>query len=990
MDKKKMRKKIAALMMGVACFAAVFALAGCAPTSNEDDGGGQNVTDVNEYTVTFNANGGTLTGNSTVKVEQGEKVTGAPTAAKEGYTFSGWYTEAEGGTKVDLATYEVEGNVTLYAQYTQNAAENVTVTFDANTGKLTGAAEVEVAAGSKIPTDKIPVAEKEGYTFSGWYTAAEGGTKVDLATYEAEANVTLYAQYTEEVADSVTITFDANTGTLTGSAEVEIDVGGYVPTDKIPAAEKEGYLFLGWFDAAEGGEEVIPDFAMFETDTTIYAQWAKAYTVTFDPGDGTMVGDSTVVVAENQTISKTPSATLDGSEFYGWYTAAEGGEKVDLNTYKVTADVTLYAQYGYITMPLKNLKDHEGASVGYRIEAEEAKIEGTLGSGGTTFIEENIATASGTKSVGYFGVVGNTITFTFVAEEAGTAEISLRATSNNTQFDMSSGWTMWVDDQVVNQSIMSFTFNGQAVNYDPATLRGAGKDMPMTWNLYWDPVSLGELEVKEGINTLVLKAEATTVPNIDCLDIETDIVLTSANGDAASGEAQLPEPPAPEVVYEGDVVVDLYIGAYEGGPAINKAVLDFGTAKITKEALASKPLTVTLGGNLGATQTDKFYLCDENGNALPDATESQYVAIEYQIGYSGWSFTGNLSPFSYQTHNNWKDLSTVGVNINGTLAIGDTAYSKMGDGVTFGERIIPDLEGWDLDGEYTSGEGEDAITLTYGSYATEAMENDGQKNPLIIWLHGAGEGGTDPTINILGNQVTNLSKDLIQKYFTTETVKGAYVLAPQTPTAWMDGIYNDTLFALIQNYVETNGDIDTDRIYVGGCSNGGWMTVALLSEHADYFAAAYPICEAYTTEDLTDDMINAMKDVPIWFTHSANDGTVGIYNTEFDMGTWQNKPTTPKEAYTNSLYIRLINAGAKNVYYSLFSSVLVDGVNYDGHWSWIYALRDECVNVQATSGKDGAALTINDLDPESTNTVKVDGEDVTLWGWLAAQVKAAD
>ena len=284
------------------------------------------------------------------------------------------------------------------------------------------------------------------------------------------------------------------------------------------------------------------------------------------------------------------------------------------------------------------------------------------------------------------------------------------------------------------------------------------------------------------------------------------------------------------------------------------------------------------------------------------------------------------------------------------------------------------------------------------------MKDDGKKNPLVIWLHGAGEGGTDPSINILGNQVTNLAKPLIQNYFIEEDgIQGAYVLAPQTPTAWMDkdgsGVYGTeeasqyyvaALKALIDEYIAANGDIDMNRIYIGGCSNGGFMTVNMIINYSDFFAAAYPICEAYDAKWLTDEAVESIKDLPIWFTHSANDNTVSIYNKEGNGWTSPITPTTPQDAYTNNLYIKLINAGATNVHYSLFQSVTVNGVNYDGHWSWIYTLRDECSAVQPTTGA-GEQLAITDIGyDKNTNKVQVGGEDVTLWGWLAAQVKAAE
>lgn len=930
MDKKKLRRRIAALLVGAACSVAVFGMVGCNNDKPDDGGTGKPpVTEVEKFTVTFDANGGTLTGNSTVSVEDGGKITSAPTASKKGFTFSGWFTAKEGGTEVNLSTYEVTAAVTLYAHYTEDEEK-------------------------------------------------------------------------PEPVQGVKVTFDANGGTLTGEATVTIDKDSFVATDKIPAAAYEGYIFKGWFTAKDGGNEVIPDFDSFSADTTLYAHWAKAYTVTFDAGEGDLSGDATVIVEENGRITKIPTASLSGLEFHGWYTAEEGGELVDLETYKVTGDVTLYARYGQITMPLKNLKDSEGAAVGYRIEAEEAKIQGTLSSenaSGTGFIENNQATASGGSSVGYFGVAGNTITFTFMADKAGKATISLRASSNNTQMDFSQGFLMWVDDQVVSEKDISFNFNGTKVSYEAQTLRGAGKDMPMTWNYYWDPISLGELDVKEGLNSVVVTAMGTAVPNIDCLDIETSLTLTSANGEAASGEAQLPAPPAPEVVYEGDVTVDLIVGAYAGGPAIEKAVLDFGSAKIAASSLAENPLSVSVAGAKLGGNGDKVYLCDKDGNELKDATESQYVAIQYAVSYGQWSFNGNLSPFSYNNMNTWKDLTKTTVAINGTLTVGDTDYTKMGDNVTFGERIIPSLENWTTNGTFTK----DDITLTYGYFATEAMKNDGQKNPLIIWLHGAGEGGVDPTINILGNQVTNLSKDMIQKYFTTDTVKGAYVLAPQTPTAWMDkdgsGTYGTeeasqyyvaALKGLIDSYIAENGDIDMNRIYIGGCSNGGFMTVNMILNFPDFFAAAFPICEAYNGAWLTEEAIESIKDMPIWFTHSANDNTVNIADVQYNWMTGQTTVGDLKDAYTNNLYIELINAGATNVHYTLFETVNVEGVNYDGHWSWIYTLRDECVNVQPTEGADGADLTLGDLDPASTEKVTIDGEEVTLWGWLAAQVKAGE
>ena len=797
--------------------------------------------------------------------------------------------------------------------------ETYTVTFNANGGELSGNATVEVEEGEKITG--APTASRDGYTFDGWFTAATGGDEVSLSTYTVTADVTLYAQYTE----------DEEPGPGPG-----------------PQPEPE------------------------------------TYTVTFDANGGTLSGNATVEVEEGKTIAGAPTAGKDGYTFDGWFDAATGGNKIDLSSYTVTKDVTLYAQY------TEDKEPEPGPELNIRLEAEDAVVDGTP-SYGSSFIE-TVEIASGGQSVGNFGTAGNTITFTFTLEEAVDAEVYFCMSSTNA--DWTAGMT--VIDQTINESVITVTINGTQIDYEEQILHGSNQ--PMGYNIVWETITMGTQSLVAGENTIVITAQGQA-PNIDYCQIGGE-----GGGSVTPGPDE-PDPEPDETPYEKPVSFELFVGSYAGGPAIEKAVLHFEDAiaasELTDDLFAVSytgqgwggPQTMVLGQGSGQT----IYLSDADGNKV-SASSANYVTIEYTVSYGQWSFNGNLSPFTYQTVNTWNNSTIYSVDIGDglTLEIGGTAYTTLSDVTAPTEWVVPDLAVWDLTGTHTEGD----ITLTYGSYGTEEMKNDGVKNPLIIWLHGAGEGGTDPSVAILGNQVTNLAKDVIQDYFVTDTVKGAYVLAAQTPTAWMDkdgsGVYGTeeasqyyvaALKGLIDAYIEENGDIDMDRIYVGGCSNGGFMTVNMIINYTDFFAAAYPVCEAYNAMWLTDEAVESLTDLPIWFTHSANDNTVSIYNKEGGSWTTPATPTTPQDAYTNNLYIRLINAGAENVYYSLFESVNVDGVNYDGHWSWIYTLRDECVNVQPTEGADGD-MTISDLDLESTATVQIGGEDVTLWGWLAAQTKA--
>ena len=116
-----------------------------------------------------------------------------PNDTRAGYTFNGWYTAASGGTKIgDAGTpYKPTENVTLYAQWTRI---QYTVTYNANGGEVSPASET-VYAGDSVT---LPTPTRTGYDFTGWYTAASGGTKIDDAgaPYTPTANITLYAQWT--------------------------------------------------------------------------------------------------------------------------------------------------------------------------------------------------------------------------------------------------------------------------------------------------------------------------------------------------------------------------------------------------------------------------------------------------------------------------------------------------------------------------------------------------------------------------------------------------------------------------------------------------------------------------------------------------------------------------------------------------------------------------------------------------------------------------
>ena len=267
------------------------------------------------------------------------------TLARTGYTFGGWNTQADGlGTNYTAGsgTFNITANTTLYAQWSINS---YTVTFDANTGTgtmSTQSSNYNVA--SNLTTNGFT---KTGYTFTGWNTVAGGGgtAYADGASYPFTADVTLYAQWS---INSYTVTFDANTGTGTMSAQSsDYNVAANLTANGFT---KTGYTFTGWNTVAGGGGTAYADGASypFTADVTLYAQWSiNSYTVTFDAntGTGTMSAQSSDYnVAANLTAN---GFTKTGYTFTGWNTVAGGGGTAyaDGASYPFTADVTLYAQW---------------------------------------------------------------------------------------------------------------------------------------------------------------------------------------------------------------------------------------------------------------------------------------------------------------------------------------------------------------------------------------------------------------------------------------------------------------------------------------------------------------------------------------------------------------------------------------------------------------------------------------------------------------------
>lgn len=287
----------------------------------------------------------------------------------KGWTFSGWYdNEACEGKRVDKEINIKDQNIDLYGKWTHNPC---TVTFRADyegaergyldANKQTVVLTYTVPYGSTLRKERIslptPVpGEATYYFFKDWDLDNLFYTDPDVLDMPVRSNLTFVAQWWPIV------TFDASGGAWSSGETIETMhyVKIQTDTEKVAAEStpvRNGYTFLGWYTAADGGVR-----ANFEDTvnrpTTLYAHWAKNAAVTFRIVNGTWSGgaaeDKTVTVVLYPQADGTASGTLDASYVPQIMLPAPGYENItggweqtpNTDPNGITGDVTYVYRFG--------------------------------------------------------------------------------------------------------------------------------------------------------------------------------------------------------------------------------------------------------------------------------------------------------------------------------------------------------------------------------------------------------------------------------------------------------------------------------------------------------------------------------------------------------------------------------------------------------------------------------------------------------------------
>lgn len=427
----------------------------------------------------------------------------------------------------------------------------------------------------------------------------------------------------------------------------------------------------------------------------------------------------------------------------------------------------------------------------------------------------------------------------------------------------------------------------------------------------------------------------------------------------------------------------LYITPYDFGGCADKIVVNIGKEVLESEVQkddfeVSAVLTSKLSGEgygiVRSIRTVKqAYISDSQG--LPAVSKtSRYITLRLEVSpddeYSS-PFTHSAvlnmvkadELYSYRIVNSALSFRTVRLS----AAVSPVAAQFKTDTFSFKEN-----------------ENDDGISMEYAQFIPEKekpLEKNSRKIPLVVFFHGMGESGRDITKPLFSIKTTALAKKKIQSCFGDD---GVAILIPQCPTGWMEiteldpfgnrlwvvadirspvrklkdsisgflsksfsfpdssdeveaepvSYYTQAVKALIDKTVMENPDIDTSRIYVGGCSAGGFMTLNMMIQYPDFFAAAFPVCEAFPDARISSSSIKKLADRPLWFVVSKSDTTID------------------PEKYTFPTVKRLEEAGARNLHHTYFEKVLDTSgsflnndksgpYEYDGHDSWIYVFNDE-------------------------------------------------
>lgn len=353
----------------------------------------------------------------------------------------------------------------------------------------------------------------------------------------------------------------------------------------------------------------------------------------------------------------------------------------------------------------------------------------------------------------------------------------------------------------------------------------------------------------------------------------------------------------------GEQVVALTLHTARLGP-IDAASLSTGTFRV--HAKATSPIPLAPG--------DQIFSEYDLDRAVTAARLDRRGDIVLELGYAEGQVGGGTLGYILSRGRNVRLDLTYTITQNSPITV------RGGRPVTISRFVQGRLSNPEVDAfsYHRSGSG-----MKYRLYSPRRGHG---RRPLVVWLHGGGEGASLPD-GYYDNETTLRANRGALGFATPQAQRifdGAYVVAPQSTSYWMED--GDRFAPLIREIIRglvRRLPVDPGRISVVGCSNGGYMSMKMTTVYPRLFATSVPICGVVAAlraggAPLIPDAELAAIRTPTWLVTSLDDDTV---------------PPGP-----NTLHAHDLIPGSL---LTAYEHVVWNGHQFPGHWSWIYVARND-------------------------------------------------
>ena len=271
------------------------------------------VWEINQHTITWNANGGQLaTEGTNGSVNYNTEITPATTADRVGYTFKGWNTTADATTTIEPATTMPDADLTYYAVW---QVHQHNLKWYPNGGSFTNSDPSGlVAFGTEVAPPQV---DREGWKCGGWGETSTATSNVILTRtfFMPDNDLNYYAIWLPRTNNMVTWKYNDGSD-MNFAADTFTTNQPIIAPEGVPG--REHYQFIGWAATPDG--EVLNDLGiMDEVKKTFYAQWQiNSNTLAWDANGGTILSNGTNGTVEFDTPLTPATAERTGYAFKGW------------------------------------------------------------------------------------------------------------------------------------------------------------------------------------------------------------------------------------------------------------------------------------------------------------------------------------------------------------------------------------------------------------------------------------------------------------------------------------------------------------------------------------------------------------------------------------------------------------------------------------------------------------------------------------------------